>query len=65
MKVFLKALLKSLFGNVANSGAVALGVLLVFALVASGEARAAGWAMAAEIVLATGWLAGRYGRPKG
>lgn len=64
MRVFLKALLKSLFGDVATSASVALAVLVVIALLASRAAHTAGWVMAAELLLAMAWLAGRYGRPR-
>lgn len=62
MSSFFKALVKSLFGDAANSAAVAVGVLLALLLVTASDAAAAGWGLAAVLLAAMVWLAGRYGR---
>lgn len=64
MKLFFKALLKALFGDLGNSLAVLLGVLVVLTLVALGEAPIAGWVMVVELLFAVAWLSGRYVRPQ-
>lgn len=65
MSMFFKAFIKALFGDAANSAAVAVGVLVALALVSLGETAYAGWGLAVTLLLAMIWLAGRYGRAKG
>ena len=65
MSTFFKALIKSLFGDLANSAAVTVGVLVALALVTLGATPVSGWGMAVTLLLAVVWLAGRYGSPKG
>lgn len=52
MRVFSQALLKALFGDIANTMAVLPGVLVVLVLVRLGDGPTAGWVMAVELVLA-------------
>ena len=65
MKTFIVALMKSIFGDTANTLAVLLGLAMAVALVAVGDAAIAGWAVAAELAIAAPWLAARYRRGKG
>lgn len=64
MKTYFKALIKSLFGDMANTAAVVAAVAVAMLLGALGKPDVAGWALSAVLLLAMAWLAGRYGRPK-
>lgn len=62
MRLFFKAMIKALFGDVANSVAVTVGLFVALGLVALGDRLIAGWGLAVTLLLAMVWLAGRYGR---
>lgn len=58
---FFKALIKSLFGDVANTAAVT-GIILVGAILDRiGDEALSGWVMAGLLLIALGWLSRRYG----
>lgn len=61
MGVFIKALIKSLFGDLANTASVA-GIILVGAVLDKiGDGALSGWVMAGLLLTALMWLSRRYG----
>lgn len=61
MKIFLKALFKSLFGGWFNTISVGVVLGLAILLIEVGEIDLVGWTMSGLLVLALGWQARRYG----
>ncbi|APZ43408.1 hypothetical protein [Acidihalobacter ferrooxydans] len=64
MNTFFKALIKSIFGDAANTLAVLVAAGVAFVLAGAGQNALAGWGLVAVLLPAMVWLAGSYGRPK-
>lgn len=61
MKLFIKALIKSLFGDLANTASVTLGLLIAAVFIKAGDPAVAGWVMVVELLIALFLLVNRYG----
>lgn len=64
MKTFVMALIKSIFGDAANTMAVLAALAVAFALATVGASSWTGWGLVIVLLPSVFALAGRYGRPK-